>query len=249
MASVTDDRGYNQGFIPSKALEVRTNRRCEAIIDTMQINASRKSINILEIGCGTGELSNLLFSKTIEKYKDVTDIFVTGCDICEPFIDQAIEKFRKDRLNYVKADLSSSDFYKQVDKKFDFIVGNGILHHLYYSLDSVLPHLKDALAPQGKLIFWEPNFYNPYVMSIFNIPFLRNKAKLEPDEMAFTKRFIKNKLQVAGYLEIDISYRDFLLPNAPVFAIAFSMAIGNVIEKIPVLNMSAQSIFITAGIS
>jgi len=61
MASIKDDRGYNQGFKPSKANDIRTKRRGEYIINKI---ANNKKNDILEIGCGLGELS-FFFSKKL----------------------------------------------------------------------------------------------------------------------------------------------------------------------------------------
>ena len=66
MASLKDDRGYNQGFRPSKALNIRTQRRCEYIIS--QMDDANNPSEILEIGCGTGELSFMLATKTQKRY-------------------------------------------------------------------------------------------------------------------------------------------------------------------------------------
>ena len=37
MASLTDDRGYNQMFAPSKAMQIRSERRCDMIISEMKL--------------------------------------------------------------------------------------------------------------------------------------------------------------------------------------------------------------------
>ena len=40
-------------------------------------------------------------------------------------------------------------------------------------------------------------------------------ARLEPEEMAFTPRFIQRKLTTAGFCQVRAITRDFLLPNTP----------------------------------
>ena len=47
-------------------------------------------------------------------------------------------------------------------RKFDYIIGNGILHHLYHHLDEALKTLYSLLNDQGRIVFLEPNIYNPY---------------------------------------------------------------------------------------
>jgi hypothetical protein len=100
--------------------------------------------------------------------------------------------------------------------------------------------LKDG----GEIIFLEPNIYNPYIYLIFSYPRLRALAKLEPDEMAFSKRFIIATLTRAGFKDTRVDYRDFLLPGVPGFLITPSIVAGAVLEKIPLVNKIAQSIFI-----
>jgi hypothetical protein len=91
----------------------------------------------------------------------------------------------------------------------------------------------------------EPNIYNPYVAAIFKNKALRKWAHLEPDEMAFSASFVKDKLNRAGFRLNTVTYRDFLLPGVPHWMIGPSIAAGNLLEKTP-LRIISQSIFITA---
>src|SRR5690606_39515704 len=126
----------------------------------------------------------------------------------------------------------------------DYITGNGILHHLYYKLTEALQTLRSLLNKNGKLIFMEPNIYNPYCAVIFNVA--RDWAHLEPDEMAFSKTFITKLLQEAGFRNIKVDYKDFLLPGIPESFVKPSIVLGDLLEKIPVVKMVSQSLFIEA---
>ena len=143
------------------------------------------------------------------------------------------------------ADLSQSNPVCDSDR-YDYIVGNGILHHLYHHLDSFLPVLARWLKPAGRLIFWEPNLWNPYVFLIFSVPFLRRAANLEPDEMAFTRTYISRKLAAAGFHDIQVDTRDFLLPNTPSRLIDPAIALSRSLEGIPLVRRWAQSVFLRA---
>lgn len=235
MASIVDERGYNQGFTWSKAQQVRMTRRAQAITTALNLKADAR---IIELGCGTGELAKLLSTQT--------EAEVTGVDLSPAFIERASRTFSGPKLSYATADLSKEEDVKRLGSQFDAVVGNGILHHLVNSLTEVLVQLKAVLKPGGQLVFWEPNLFNPYVYAIFSFGALRKLAKLEPDEMAFTPAFILRHLEAAGFRGSTVEFRDFLVPVVPEPLIGAVATVGDVLEKLPVVNRLAQSLFIVA---
>ena len=236
MGSLKDDRGYNQGFKPTEALKVRTQRRCDYIAN--QMNDSLEG-EVLEIGCGTGEISYLLSKRMSRK--------VYGTDICEPFLKGAREKYKNKNLSYDYLDFNDVSGNKKFkNKEFAYIIGNGILHHLYYNLDKDLLSLWKLLADGGKMVFLEPNILNPYCQLIFKNGYFRKRANLEPDEMAFTKKFIERKLRNNNFKNICVEYKDFLLPVTPESLIIPNVKLGNLLESTPLLRKVSQSIYVTA---
>jgi len=236
MTSIKDERGFNQIFIDSPAARIRKKRRFDYMISKMDVN--KPDLSILEIGSGTGE--------GISYIAETTNATGIGLDLSAKFIEISKTRYLNKKLNFIQANFNDSNINEVLgNRKFDYIVGNGILHHLYYNLDSSLINLKLLLKPQGKLIFIEPNLYNPYVAAIFSIPFLRRKTFLEPDEMAFSKTFITKKCKKAGFSNIEVKIKDFLLPNIPDNLIGTTIKIGEILEK-TALTVIAQSLFITA---
>jgi SAM-dependent methyltransferase len=233
MGSIKDDRGFNQGFVLTNSTEVRMKRRADWILERMDLS---KDVDILEIGCGTGEISYWIAEKSGKR--------VLGTDLCVPFIEDAKKKYVLNNLSYDVLDFNKIEHFQ--NRRFDYIIGNGILHHLYYNLDTALINMRNLLKEGGSIIFMEPNIYNPYCALIFNIPALRKSAHLEPDEMAFSAGFITKKLKNAKFSSVKVDYLDFLLPGIPDAMIKPSIVIGNVLEKIPGLKMVSQSIFIVA---
>ena len=233
MKNLKDDRGYNQIWVDAKSTRVRASRRCDYMISNMHPSPEK---SVLEIGCGTGANSHMLASRT--------GMQVLGTDLCEPFIAEAKAKFSLPNLRYEILNFNQPTRFD--GQLFDYIVGNGILHHLYFHLDDALGNMKTLLKPGGKIIFMEPNLCNPYVYLIFSYPLLRKAASLEPDEMAFSKRFVSKKLQNAGFKNINVEYKDFLLPGVPDFMIEPSIWLGDLIEKTPIRILS-QSICIKAS--
>ena len=237
MTSIKDERGYNQIFNDSPAARIRKNRRFDYMISKMDV--SKPNLSVLEIGCGTGE--------GIAYITEKVGCHGTGLDLSEKFLQIASENYKLPNLTYIKANFNDQQLINQSlnNEKFDYIVGNGILHHLYFNLDESLSNLKKLLKPKGKIVFIEPNLYNPYVAAIFSIPYLRKKTFLEPDEMAFSKGFIKKKCKRVGFTNIQVEIKDFLLPNTPDSLIKPLIVLGDILEKTP-LTLIAQSLFITA---
>jgi SAM-dependent methyltransferase len=234
MADIIDDRGYNQVWERNDTFKIRIERRADLIINEM--DKKDATINVLEIGSGTGEISYFIAKKT--------QATVLGIDLCQPFVDSANEEFRLPNLNFMTLDFNHPE--KLNGMKFDYVIGNGILHHLYYHLDSALININSLLKESGKFIFMEPNIYNPYCFLIFKFKRFRKWAKLEPDEMAFSRSFITERLKKANYQQTKVTYKDFLLPNTPTFLIKPIIWLGDILEKIFPLNRVTQSIFISA---
>jgi len=147
MSSVVDERGFNQGFELNSAQKARLQRRARAIVSEMRLateRGSRCDVDILEVGCGTGELAFELAK--------IAGARVTGVDRSRKFIDYASANYRHQNLRFLVANFSDSSTCA-AQGKYDYIVGNGILHHLYYRLDKFLPTLAFWLRPGGRLIF------------------------------------------------------------------------------------------------
>jgi len=240
MASIVDERGFNQGFKLTFAQRVRLRRRAEAIVHELRLPANRSDlgqVHVLELGCGTGELAAEL--------AQLTNAAVTGVDLSPQFIAKAAAAHRIRGLQFMVADLTKPPPELE-RRRYDYIVGNGILHHLFHQLGPALTMAKEWLRPGGKIVFWEPNIANPYVYLIFSYPSLRKLARLEPDEMAFSGRYIKALLQRVGYHNVRVDPRDFLLPNIPAPLVGTVAKIGDVVERFPVVRLAAQSLFIRA---
>ena len=99
--------------------------------------------------------------------------------------------------------------------KFDMVCGNGILHHLVRQLPRVLGNLHRMTNPGGGLAFIEPNFLNPYCAFAFGTKIGRRMARLEPDEMAFRPAQLRQRLAEAGWRDVEVKMRDFLVPGLP----------------------------------
>ena len=208
-------------------------RRTDLILAEMHITPDTR---ILEIGCGTGEVSYWMANQSSAK--------VLGTDLCAPFIEEAKKNYHLPNLQYEVVNFNDPNALSGM--QFDYVVGNGILHHLHENFDDVFASMRRLLKEGGEIIFLEPNLYNPYIYFIFSYPILRTFAHLEPCEMAFSKRFIISALTQTGFKNIQVDYKDFLLPGIPNFLITPSIWAGAILEKTPFVNKMAQSLFIRA---
>lgn len=240
MANITDDNGHNQIFKPSRTMTLRTARRTDWILKHI---LTTPGIRILEIGCATGEMAREIALKTGQ--------VVVGVDKCKSFIEVAQKRPPISNLSYVHGDFNDSATINTLfnHQQFNIIYGNGILHHLYYQFPHALERIQALLKPEGKIVFLEPNLLNPYCFLFFQIPFLRKLARLEPDEMAFTRRYISSQLTATGYSDIQIEYRDFLIPGLPFILANPVCVISSLIEKMPIGRQLSQSLFISARIT
>ena len=64
--------------------------------------------------------------------------------------------------------------------------------------------------------------------------------------MAFSPKWIREHLTQAGFSNIEVEFRDFLVPVVPFSLVPLVTSAGAVAEKLPGVNRLAQSLFITA---
>lgn len=72
---------------------------------------------VLDLGCGTGELTNLL--STNDKIK------IWGCDFSEKMLDLA--KKKNEKVKFFKYDIN--DGFESINYNFDYIVSSYVIHH------------------------------------------------------------------------------------------------------------------------
>ena len=87
MASLRDSAGYNQGFKVTPTQIIRLQRRGRRILEYLP----RESKNIVELGCGTGELATFLSMKSDHCITAVD----SNCDFIEMARRNHARNFRK----------------------------------------------------------------------------------------------------------------------------------------------------------
>jgi SAM-dependent methyltransferase len=234
---VRDERGYWQGFNPTPANMIRFERRCSHIFEHISVTSTS---TLLEVGCGRGELAYFLAGKT--------DAKVIGTDISQDFLSYCKNYYNKRNLAFDYLDVTNPNEFAEFCKKNNVthIVGNGILHHFSSTREKIYKTLHDALPVGGEICFWEPNLCNPAVFAIYKIKPVREYASVEEDECALFRKTTVRKLRNAGFETVLVAYKDFLLPNIPLVLVKPLIALGNILETIPLAQNMSQSLFIHA---
>ncbi len=106
---------------------------------------------ILDLGCGCGEAS-VYFAKK--------GAFASACDISSKSIEITQRLAKKHRV-IINAVTTPSENLPFESEQFDFVYGNGVLHHVDIPL--TLKEVYRVLKPGGQGFFVEPMPYNPII--------------------------------------------------------------------------------------
>ena len=102
-------------------------------------NIPKNCDRILDVGCGTGELTKklVLFGKEI-----------TGIDISENMLHEAEKRNYDEKIKYIK--ISAEDYLEETDRQFDIIISIAALHHM--NEERILKIMKNRLTENGKIL-------------------------------------------------------------------------------------------------
>jgi 2-polyprenyl-3-methyl-5-hydroxy-6-metoxy-1,4-benzoquinol methylase len=94
---------------------------------------------ILDVGCGTGELTKklTLFGKNI-----------IGIDVSENMLHEARKRNSDKKIDYLN--ISAENYLEKTDKKFDIIISISALHHM--NEEKILKLMKNKLTENGKIL-------------------------------------------------------------------------------------------------
>lgn len=211
--------------------KIRFQRKSESVLNLIK---DTKNPQILELGCGTGILSNYLLKKN-------TRLNIVGLDISPAAIAIANGKLKK----YKNARFEVGDVLRlnYPDNYFDAVIGNSILHHV--PMDVVCAQIKRVLKPGGAIWFCEPNALNPQIAIEKNVPIVKSIFQDSDSETAFFRLSLKKTLQKSGFKEVSVEPYEFLHPLLPRFGLDYLSSFCIFLEKISGVREFAGTLLIT----
>jgi len=145
----------------------------------------KDDIDVLDVGCGTGLVSNLFAHRYSSSF--------TSIDFSDS-INYAMEFSKKNKIKNVR--WVKKDFLKfSTEKKYDVIICCGVLHHIP-EYKQALDKIKSLLKPDGKLILAVYNKYGKILKHLikidYNSPILYEDQENNPFELSFTHQQVLN---------------------------------------------------------
>ena len=211
----------------SPAGRVRWQRRVQMLTEEL-----RADMHVLELGCGTA-----YFTRELAR----TGAQITAVDISPELLAAAREQCDSSNVRF---EIQNAAALKYPDNSFDAVVGSSVLHHL--DIKQAFGELHRVLRPDGIVRFTEPNMLNPQIAIQKNVPAMKRYLGDSPDETAFFRWPLARLLRNAGFHQIEIAPFDFLHPRVPRQLIAPVEALGDLLEKLPLLSEIAGSLYIRA---
>ncbi len=208
----------------------RARRRAELFVELAALRPGREA---LELGCGTG-----LFLDQVAE----SGASLHGLDLSTDLLAHARRRLAT-RLN-VRLHCGNAERMPFPDARFDAVYGSSVLHHL--DLHQALREVHRVLKPGGRLVFAEPNIFNPQVALMFHLDMTKRYFGVSPDEMAFSRFHARSVLRATGFDEARVEPFDFLHPSTPARWVEAISGLGRRLERIPLVREVAGSLLIQA---
>lgn len=155
---------------------------------------------VLEVGCGMGRYTLLLAERGVR---------VEGLDL-SPVLLERLREYNAGRFDIplYAADLREPP--AQLLGQFDLVLGFFLLHHLH-SLDECFAGLARLLKPGRRMVFLEPNPFNPlYYAQILLTP--RMTWRAERGMLQMRRAVLAQTLRRTGFVNFSLTRFGFFPP-------------------------------------
>lgn len=168
-----------------------TNKTYAKIVKLFLNLNPKKNAKIMDMGCGTGELT--------KKLQDFGFGNISGYDISKNCILLARKSYKG--IDFKVKDIENT---KLKSSSVDYLFYCGILHH-FTNMEKVIKEAKRILRKNGKVFVFEPNAVNPVLWLFRNekSPFKSEKLKT-PNERFLTKAQILQAFKKEGFKVIKL---------------------------------------------
>jgi 2-polyprenyl-3-methyl-5-hydroxy-6-metoxy-1,4-benzoquinol methylase len=204
------------------------------------LHTLRKEIKILDVGCGTGYGSKILYFLLNNNFCRKNKVEYVGIDIDEKAISEALKKYLINNANFSQS-FKVANVYELSEKfekgTFDVIIFFGVVEHLDKPM-SALSEIKKLLKVNGRLYISTPNrLYPPRMIynKLLGAPLLSNPTHVFEYSWQEFLRFVKELkgfeiIKVYGQNILPPKVGDFILKLLPTrFHYSIIMGLGRML--------------------
>lgn len=193
---------------------IANQRFTEAIITSTNFRNKR----VIDIGCGDGTYTDIVFKKTKPKN-------ILGIDPAVDAIAIARKKYKGQNIQFKIANGYKLPFKKN---SFDIAFLRGVLHHM----DNPQKAVEEAVRVASEIIIIEPNGYNIFVKIIEQIsPY--HKSHQEKSYFPF---YLKKIIRKCNAEIVKEQYINFVPVFCPDIVATTMKKFEPIVEKIPIIN-------------
>jgi 2-polyprenyl-3-methyl-5-hydroxy-6-metoxy-1,4-benzoquinol methylase len=156
-------------------------------------NGVKNCTTVLDVGCGTGFITNLLAIKNPNLKIDAIDF----SDSIE-FANEFSKLNNITNITYYKEDF----FNFKTDQQYDCIICNGVLHHMP-EYENAINKFKNMIAPNGKLILGVYNRLGKTVKKVIPVTYRSELLRADQEDVPYETNF-SNKEFLNYFLDFNI---------------------------------------------